>query len=207
MGPCYTCPSTAVTSMNIAITRAAEGLPRRAFSVDDIRRMIEAGVLSEDENFELIGGEIVMMAAKGFAHELIKSELIVAMARALPDTSILAVESSLQLADDVLVEPDVAVISRAAFTPSPQNFVRPADVQLIIEVAVTSLSFDRGLKACLYARHGIREFWVIDANERTTWIHTGPSGENWSSIVARGPKDALPTAALPGSSIRLGEIN
>jgi hypothetical protein len=50
--------------MNIAITRAAEGLPRRAFTVDDISRMIEAGILGEDENFELIEGDIVVTAAK-----------------------------------------------------------------------------------------------------------------------------------------------
>jgi hypothetical protein len=51
--------------MNVAATTAAEGFPRRAFTVDDIVRMIEAGVIREDEKFELIEGEIVMMAAKG----------------------------------------------------------------------------------------------------------------------------------------------
>lgn len=193
--------------MNVAITRAAEGLPRRAFSVDDIRRMIDAGVLGEDEKFELIGGEIVMMAAKGFAHELVKNALTLAIARILPATSTFGVENSLQFADDVLVEPDVAVILRAGFKQSPQRFIQPTDVQLIIEIAASSLSYDRGLKARVYARHRIREFWVIDANERTTWIHTEPSGETWSSIVERGPGDALTTPALPGFSIRLGEIS
>ncbi len=59
--------------MNIALTRAADGLPRRAFTVHDIRRMVEAGIIAEDEPFELIDGDLVMMAAKGYAHELIKS--------------------------------------------------------------------------------------------------------------------------------------
>jgi hypothetical protein len=63
--------------MNIAVTTAAEGFPRRAFTVEDISRMIEAGIISEDEKFELIEGEIVMMAAKGIVHERIKSALIV----------------------------------------------------------------------------------------------------------------------------------
>ncbi|HUI94705.1 MAG TPA: Uma2 family endonuclease [Xanthobacteraceae bacterium] len=193
--------------MNVAITRAAEGLPRRAFSVDDVRRMIDAGVLREDENFELIGGEVVMMAAKGFAHELVKNALTLAVARSLPATSTFGVENSLQLADDVLVEPDLAVILRAGFKPGPHRFIQPADIQLIMEISATSLSYDRGLKARLYARYGIREFWVIDANERTAWIHTGPSGEGWSSIVERGPNDSLATPALPGFSLRLGDIS
>jgi Uma2 family endonuclease len=71
---------------------------------------------------------------------------------------------------------------------------------------VTSLAYDRGLKARLYARHGVREFWVVEANERITWVHTGPSGEAWSSVVEHGPRDALATSALPGVSIWLGEI-
>ena len=71
--------------MNVAVTTAGEGFPRRAFTVDDISRMIEAGILHEDERFELIEGEIVMMAAKGIAHERIKSALIVAIVRALPE--------------------------------------------------------------------------------------------------------------------------
>ena len=61
-------------AMNIAVVNPAPGLPpRRAFSVHDIRRMVDAGVLSEDENIELIEGEIVVMAAKGYAHEMIKA--------------------------------------------------------------------------------------------------------------------------------------
>ena len=53
--------------MNIAATTAAEGLPRRVFTVDDVSRMIEAGILREDERFELVEGEIVMMGAKEIA--------------------------------------------------------------------------------------------------------------------------------------------
>jgi Uma2 family endonuclease len=56
------------------------------------------------------------------------------------------------------------------------------------------------------ARYGIREFWVIDGDKRITWIHTGPSGDGWASIVERGSGDLLTTAALPGFSIRLAGI-
>jgi hypothetical protein len=71
--------------VNVAFTRAAEGFPRRAFTVEDIRRMIDAGVISEDEKFELIEGEIVMAAAKGIAHERIKPALLPRRARILGD--------------------------------------------------------------------------------------------------------------------------
>jgi Uma2 family endonuclease len=77
----------------------------------------------------------------------------------------------------------------------------------VIEVAASSLAYDKGLKARLYARHRVKEFWVIDANARTTWVHTGANGEEWSSIIERGPRDALTTPALRGFSIRLDEID
>jgi len=194
--------------MNVAVTTAAEGFPRRAFTVEDITRMIEAGVIGEDEKFELIEGEIVMMAAKGLAHELIKSALTVAVARALPDHLTLGIEITLRLTDTVMLEPDIAVFPKELFRKSSAGFARldPGEANLVIEVGASSLAYDKGLKARLYARHRVMEFWVVDANERTTFVHTGPSGEEWSSIVKYGPQDALTTSALPGFSIRLGEI-
>ena len=195
--------------MNVAATTAAEGFPRRAFTVEDISRMIEAGVIREDEKFELIEGEIVMMAAKGVAHERIKSALTVAVVRALPDHLTIGVEVTLQLTNTIMLEPDIAVFPKELFRKSSEGFARlaPGEAHLVIEVAVSSLAYDKGLKARLYARHGVREFWVVDANARTTWVHTGPSGDGWSSVVARGPDDALVTPALPGFSIRIGEID
>jgi Uma2 family endonuclease len=79
-------------------------------------------------------------------------------------------------------------------------------VRLLIEVAASTRAYDRGVKARLYARYGVREYWVIDANERITWVHTGPSGETWSSIVERGPEEELTTLAVPNFSIRLADI-
>jgi len=194
--------------MNVAFTRAAEGFPRRAFTVEDIRRMIDAGVLREDEKFELIEGEIVMMAAKSIAHDRIKNALTVTFAKALPDGLFVSIESTLQLAENILVEPDVAIISRSVYAGDPKSFARPRaeDVLLLVEIAVTSLKYDRDIKARLYARHGVREFWLIEANAGVTWIHTGPAGEGWSSVRECGPGETLTTPALPDFAIRLGDI-
>lgn len=194
--------------MNVAVTTTAEGFPRRAFTVEDIGRMIEAGVIREDERFELVEGEIVVMAPKGVARERIKSALTVAISRALPDHLTIAVEATLRLSDTIMLEPDVAVFPKTLFTRST-TFVQlnPGDGHLVIEVAASSLAHDKDLKARLYARHGVREFWVIDANSRSTWVHTGPSGDQWSSITERGPRDLLTTPALPAFSIRLSEVD
>jgi Uma2 family endonuclease len=194
--------------MNVTATTAAEGFPRRAFTVDEIGRMIEVGVIGEDERFELIEGEIVMLAAEGVAHERIKSGLNIAVVRALPHDLTVGVAVTLRLTDTVMLKPDIAVFPKELFKKSSEGFAQldPGEAQLVIEVSASSLTYDKGLKARLYARHRVREFWVVDANTHTTWVHTGPNGDAWSSIVTRGPQDALTTSALPGFSTRLSEI-
>src|SRR5947209_3770831 len=79
---------------------------------DDIMRMNEAGIIGEDEKFELIEGEIVMMASKGIAHERIKSALNVAVVRALPDHLTVGVETTLRLTNTIMLEPDIAVFPK-----------------------------------------------------------------------------------------------
>src|SRR5437763_1770834 len=146
--------------MSALATTAAEGFPRRAFTVEDISRMIEAGIIGEDEKLELIEGEIVMMAAKGIAHERIKSALIVAVARALPDHLTLGVEITLRLTNTVMLEPDLAVFPQELFRKSTSGFAQldPGEADLVIEVAASSLRYDKSLRAPLYARHQVREY-------------------------------------------------
>jgi Uma2 family endonuclease len=195
--------------MNIALIRPAENLPpRRGFTAEDIRRMIDAGVIGEQERFELIEGEIVMNAPKSVAHDNMKNALLIAFARRITDELYVSVEGTLQLAGDILVEPDIAIVARTIYKRDPKEFAQPrgGDVLLLIEIAVSSMRYDREVKARLYASHGIREYWVIDALERIAWVHTGPSGDGWSSIVERGPTESLATEALPGFSIRLADI-
>ena len=196
--------------MNLAFAPAADEFPpRRAFSVGDVRRMIDAGVLSEDERVELVEGDFVMMAAKGYAHEIVKNALNIAIVRSLPDDMNMSVEMSVQFADNTILEPVLVVFRKSALIESEANFCKidPAGLSLAIEVAYSSLAYDKGLKARLYARYGVQEFWVIDANERVTWVHTGPSNDGWSSIVERGPSDTLTTPALPNFSMRLDAIS
>ncbi len=184
------------------VTRAAEGFDRRAFTVAEILRMQDAGIIAEDENFELIEGEIVPMQAKSHAHELIKSALTIAIARALPDPLWMGVESTLYLSPNTFVEPDLTVYPKG---PKLED-VKGRDILLAIEVAATSLAYDRGLKAELYARYGVNELWVVDAARRAAFVHQGPEAGSWRSIVERPPEESLTLAALPDFSIRLATV-
>ena len=82
----------------------------------------------------------------------------------------------------------------------------PRAGRLAIEVAWSSLVYDRRLKARLYARHRVEEYWVVDANERTTFVHTGPGEDGWGAIVERGANETLTTPALPGFAVVLANV-
>ncbi|MBI1868942.1 MAG: Uma2 family endonuclease [Methylocystis sp.] len=187
--------------MPSTLTRAAEGFPRRAFTVDEIIAMQDAGIISEDENFELIEGEIVPMGPKYSAHERIKSEIAMELVRACPPDLILGFETSLFLSRDTFVEPDISLYPKRLQSQD----VRGPDILLAVEVAASSLPYDLNLKARLYARYGVRELWVIDANERVTWVHMGSSENGWGVVTCEAADETLTCAALPGFAFRLAD--
>jgi Uma2 family endonuclease len=190
--------------MNIRVTQATDGFARRAFTVADIFKMIEVGIIDPEEKFELIEGEIVPMSPKGNHHEVIKLALNELLARQKLPHLRLGVETTLYLADDTFAEPDLSLAPKQLM---PED-VRGRDVLLAIEVAVSSLGYDRGLKSRLYAQHGVRELWVIQAERRITWVHKDPRPDGtWGTIEERGPDDELETDALPGIMIRLSTLS
>ena len=170
--------------------------------------MIDAGIIAEDERIELIGGELVVMAAKGYAHELVRHALTELLSDARPKGIRVVSEPTLEFDDESILEPDIAVFPRGSLGQSKAGFVRlpEGSILLVVEVAATSLRDDKIRKAPLYALHGICELWVVDANERVAWVHTGPSANGWSSIIEIGPNQPLTTTAIPGVVIKLGEL-
>jgi Uma2 family endonuclease len=184
-----------------AVTRAAEGLDRRAFTVSEVLRMQEAGIFAEHERFELTEGEIVTMQAKGPLRETLKSALAIQMARALSERLWMGFEATIYLSDDTFVEPDIVVYPREFSAKGPKG----ADIMPAIEVSASSLAYDRGAKAQLYAQRKFQQYWVVDAFNRATYQFTDPHSLNWRRRVERGPDEVLTHPALSGFSIRLSD--
>ena len=128
-------------------TQAAEGLPRRRWSVAEIEAMVARGIILEDERFELIGGEVVPMSPKGARHEIVRTELAFQMTRQAPGTLRVAAEVQFNLADDAYTVPDLLVYPATIKVPD----VRGASALLVVEVADSSLAYDLDTKASLYA--------------------------------------------------------
>ena len=185
----------------IRATHAADGFDRMAFTIDDIERMTQAGVLDEDDRFELIEGEIVWMQAKNFPHERIKLALVRALSRALPDQLQLGVETSAYLSKTTVVDPDLSI-----FPMMNTREVRGPDILLAIEVADTTLAKDLNLKAGVYAKYGVRELWVIDANKRVTHVFRDPVEGAWTQREIYDAEHALTHATAPGFLVRMGDL-
>ena len=188
--------------MNVPLTHAAEGLERRAFTVRDVIRMVEMGVLGRDERFELIGGEIVPMSPKGIRHETIKQWLNEKLVRQLPDNLQTIPETTFYLSEDTFIEPDFVIYPRE----SGLKNLSPGTCLLAIEIADSSLHYDLGRKAELYAEFGIDEVWVINAATLETRIHREPDNGRYASVtdIARGA--SMETARVPGLVVTLKDV-
>lgn len=93
-------------------TQAAEGMPRRRFTVGELEAMVAAGIFDEDERIELIGGDVVPMSPKGDHHEMLKVALIFHWARRLPDRLTFVTETTFRLTPDTYLEPDFVFYDR-----------------------------------------------------------------------------------------------
>jgi Uma2 family endonuclease len=131
-----------------ATTQVADGLPRRAWTVDEVERMVEVGILREPEPFELIGGELVAMAPKDRRHEVIRTELALYWGDRRGRDLKIASESPLRLGKHDAPEPDLIVFPASLQAPD----VRADTVLLVVEVADLSLPVDLGTKAPRYTR-------------------------------------------------------
>jgi Uma2 family endonuclease len=170
-----------------ATTQAAEGMPRRAWSVAEIEAMVKAGIIDEDERFELIGGEVVPMLPKGGRHEIVKMELNWHFQRTASSELWVAQETTLRLDDKTFLEPDFCIFPRSVLPGD----MRGHDVLLAIEVADTSLAYDRGRKIGVYAAFGIPEVWVINANTLVTRVHRQLGAEGFRNVFEASPSEEI----------------
>ena len=168
-------------------TQAADGMPRRPWTVAEIEAMVAAGIIDEDERFELIGGEVVPMLPKGGRHEMVKLELDRHFQRTAPDDLYVAQETTLRLDPKSFLEPDFCIFPRTIFPGD----LRGHHVHLAIEVGDTSLAYDRGRKIGVYAAYGIPEVWVIDANTLVTRVHRHLGAEGYRTVFEAGPEEEI----------------
>ena len=160
---------------------AAEGPRRHRLTVAEYYRMGEAGILAPDARVELIDGEIIDMAPPGHRHAGTVDQLALALSSAVNGRAHVRVQNPLRLDDHSEPQPDVSVLRRRPdFYKS--GHPRPVDALLVVEVADTSLRYDRDDKIPLYARHGIPEVWLVDLKTKRFVRYRNPQQGAYASV-------------------------
>jgi Uma2 family endonuclease len=178
---------------------------RRRFTRAEYYRMAEVGILSRRDRVELIKGEIIEMSPIGRRHRAFVYNLTRLLARRLPDHAIVSVQSPLALADDTEPEPDLAVLRRRD-VPYKEREAWAEDALLVIEVADTSLAYDRSTKLRLYAEAGISEYWVVDCTAETIEVHRGPGPEGYREVRLVAGAATLALQAFPDVELGTTDI-
>jgi Uma2 family endonuclease len=159
--------------MTVVMTkRRIEVEPPWRWTVDQYHAIIDAGILTENDPVELIEGEVVTKMPKKPRHSLTK-DLLQQIIRSIFPTEYLVREQEPITLGDSEPEPDLTVVT-GSIHDFAERHPGPNEVVLVIEIADTSLEFDRTQKFRIYARAGIREYWIVNLVDRQIEVHTDP---------------------------------
>jgi Uma2 family endonuclease len=192
-------------AMEVSMTSVQTPTPAR-FNVEQFMRICDAGVFDENLRVELVEGEVLSMPPPGPEHSFAVNclnTLIHEWRATLPANHprpTVSIQNSVVLSELTLLLPDLAVLRARADEYRHAN-PRPADVGFIIEVAFTSLHYDRHRKAALYAVHGVGEYWLLDVVGRRLTVFSEPTPSSYASARSLAPGERAAPAALP--SLRL----
>ena len=178
---------------------------RRRFTVEEYLKMVETGILNEDDRVELLDGEVVTKMTPGPAHNASVANLTRLLILGLGSRAVLLPGPTVRLSKMSAPEPDLLLVR-----PEPRayrdRYTEPGDVLLLIEVADSSLSRDRNLKLPLYAEAGIREYWIVNEQDQTIEVYLEPSGSGYRSPQTYGRGETVNPSAFPDLRISLNEI-
>jgi Uma2 family endonuclease len=178
---------------------------RRPLTVAEYHLMGEVGILTEDDRVELIEGQLIAMSPVGSEHSGTRNILSRLLVHAVGDRGVVAVGNPVQLDDLSEPQPDFSVLK-----PRDDDYLRatprPDEVLLLIEVADSSLAYDRNVKRTLYARHGIPEFWIVNLAAGEVEVCRTPEGEKYASVSRVGRDGVLEVQLLPGIAIPVAAL-
>ena len=181
-------------------------LKRWRFTLDEYHRMGETGILGEDDRVELIEGEIIEMSAIGSRHAATVARIHHLFSTRLGNRAVVWSQNPLLLTRyQSEPQPDILVLApRADFYA--ERLPAPADVWLLIEVADSSLFYDRGTKFPLYARAGVAEAWLANIDARRLEMHQGRGRARYHTVHLPAEDETFSPAAFPDLTLTLRDL-
>jgi len=180
-------------------------LTKRRFTADEYQRMVSAGILREDDHVELIDGQVLVMHGIGPRHNACVAHATRDLVRAAGDQAIVLPQGSVRLDLFYQPQPDLALLRpRDDFYAS--RHAAPDDILLVIEIADTSLEYDRDVKAPVYAAAGIPEYWLADLTDNVVSCYSSPERGVYRSVEQLRRGQTLAPKLLPTCSIAVAVL-
>lgn len=184
---------------------------RRRFTRAEYERAAELGLFGPEERLELIGGEVIKkMTPQRSFHATGVTLAAEALRRVFPEWYVVRVQLPLVLGDESEPEPDIALVSGEI---RDHLAAHPSTALLVVEVADSSLAFDRTTKASLYAAAGIPEYWIVNLLDRVLEVHREPApmaeqpfGHHYRSVTRHSADEPIAPLAAPGAAIRISDL-
>ena len=179
---------------------------KRLFTRKEYHAMGKAGILGHQERVELLEGEIIVMAPPGIPHLTRVDRLNhIFMPLGIQRRAIIRVQNPSVMTQTSEFQPDITLLTfRDDFYESRNP--RPQDILLLVEVADSSLSYDRNAKLPRYAEFGILEVWIANLQNNRIEAYTDPSPEGYRASSIYRPGDTISPTAFPDLNIAVGDI-
>jgi Uma2 family endonuclease len=177
-------------------------ITKRLFTTRDYHRMGETGILSPDDRVELIYGEILAMSPIGAPHGAGTDRANRALVSIIGDRAIVRVQGAVELNDYNEPQPDFVLLR------PKDNFYYdkqpgPKDIFLIVEIADSSLNYDRKIKAKLYAETGVPEYWLGDIKNGILFAYSDSDGNSYRTIRQFHRGDSIAPQLLPDCAVQV----
>jgi Uma2 family endonuclease len=163
-------------------------------------RMVELGMF-QDERIELLRGVLVPMSPIGPPHSATIDRLNRLLVLAMEGRATVRVQNPFAALDDSEPEPDFSVVPLGDY-----HDAHPERAELVIEVAESSLSRDRGVKLHIYAENGVPEYWIVNLRDHRIEVHTDPSPDGYRALRTVLPGETLSPARFPNVVFAAGDI-
>jgi len=170
----------------------------KKFTADQYYQMAESGILTQRDRVELIEGEIIQMAAIGKSHAVCVDRLTELFVLTFSSQALIRVQNPVRLSNYSEPQPDFAILRlRQDFYLN--GHPQPEDVLAVVEVSDSSIDYDRGVKAPLYAGEGIQELWIIDLNVLAVEVYRLPSSQGYQQVQTFQPGESVAFQAILGN--------
>jgi Uma2 family endonuclease len=173
--------------------------------VDDLPGLDRAGVLGPEERIELVGGDLLSMTPTGARHGAGVARATRTLIQTVGVRAVTWIQSSIRLDEHTAPQPDIVLLRpREDFYAA--RLPEAGDVLLVVEIADSSVAYDRSVKAALYAAAGLPEYWLLDLDGDCLLVHAAPAGAAWGVIERSMRGERVSPALLPDCAVRVDDL-